>query len=115
PEDVHGEERRPRADESEPEAELSDALVIHPTRDLGKPVVHASQDWKDGRAENHKVKVRDDVVARVHLLVEGDRGDRDPGKTPDDKEDDEPDDPQQRRLEVRGAAEDGDDPGEQLK
>ena len=75
---MHREECQPRADEAQPEANLPDALVIHPTGDLWEPVVHAAEDREHGAAEDHKMEVRDDVVAGIHLLVERDRGDGDP-------------------------------------
>ncbi len=60
------------------------------------------------------MKVGDDVVAVVDLLVERDRRHCDPRQPADDEVHDEPDDEQHRGLESRGSGQDRRDPGKQL-
>ena len=110
--DVHREERERAPREREPEADLAQALVVHPPGDLREPVVHPAEQREHRGAEDHEVEVRDDVVRVRQLLVERDRRERDPRQPADDEKHDEADDPEQRRRKARGPGDDRRDPRE---
>ena len=85
---------------------LPQSLVVHPPGDLREPVVHPAEEREDGGTEDHEVEMGDDEVGVVHLLIERDRREHDPGEAAEDEEDDEAADEEQRRLEDRAAGDD---------
>ena len=80
--------------------DLPEPLVEHPPEDLRPPVVEPGEDAEDRAAEEHVVEVRDDEVGVLHLPVDRERGEEDPGEAADREDGDEAEREEHRRVEV---------------
>src|SRR6187200_421613 len=87
------------ADEENPELPFAEALVELATEHLGPPVEDAGEDREHDAAEQRVVEVRHDEVAVVHLPVDRERGEVDPGEPADDEEREEAEREEHRGLE----------------
>ncbi len=114
PEEVLREEDDVDADEGDPKVQLADRLRVHVAAHLGEPVVPAREDGEDGAERQHVVEVRDHVVGVLQRPVDAGIGEHDAGHAADGEQEDEPDRPQHRRLELDRPAPHGRDPREDL-
>src|SRR6188472_1588350 len=87
------------ADEEDPELPLAEALVELAAEHLGPPVEDAAEDREHDTAEERVVEVRHDEVAVVHLPVDRECGEIDPGQPADDEEREEPEGEEHGSLE----------------
>ena len=94
--EVQRHEREVEADEQEPELPLAEALVEESSEHLRPPVEEAGEDREDDAAEQGVVEVRDHEVAVVHLPVDREGREVDPGQAADDEEREEPEREQHR-------------------
>src|SRR5690606_19395924 len=79
PRHVHRQEGQIHTDEHHPEVELSQPLGEHPPGQFRVPEVDPGEEGEDEATDEDVMKVGDQEVAVVHLLVEGHRRDHDPG------------------------------------
>ena len=100
PQEVLREEQHVHADRRQPEVQLADLFVVHATRPLGQPVVHARHDGEDCARNQHVVEVSHDEVAVVILEVRRDDGEHQARETTNREQEEEGDREQHRRLEA---------------
>ncbi len=111
---VHRGESHVETDEPEPEVDLADAVVHHPTCELGEPVIETTEDSQDGAAEQDVVEVGDDVIGIGLLPVRGNDRVGDARETADGEHRDEPDREQHRSREFYSSEPHGPQPVEDL-
>ena len=86
----------------------------HAPEHLRPPVEEPGEDREHDAAEQRVVEVRDHEVAVVHLPVDRERGQVDPGEPADDEEREEAEREQHRRLEAEVPAPERGEPVEDL-
>src|SRR5947209_1615020 len=84
--EMQSEERGIEADKEEPEMPLSQCLVRHSTRHLGKPEIDAGEHRKQSAADEDIVEVRHNKIGVVHLQIYGNGRQHHPGKSSDQED-----------------------------
>src|SRR5882757_7559619 len=69
------------SDEEQPEVQPAQSFVVHLSRDLGEPIIEATEDREHDRSDDHVVKMCDNEVGGAELPIEGRRAQHDPGET----------------------------------
>src|SRR5439155_18638210 len=98
-------ERHVEADNHEPEGPTAERLRHHSPAHLRKPVVQATYDGENDRADGDIVEMRDEEVAVLSLPIERHAGMTDSGEARDKELDEKGDAEQHRHLKSDSPAE----------
>ena len=112
--EVLREEGQVGADEEHPEVQLACPFGVLPARHLADPVVDAREDAEHRAKRHHVVEVRHDVVGVVIGPVDARLRQDDAGHAAQREQEQEPERPEHRRLELDRAAPHRRDPTEDL-
>ena len=83
------EEDKVHADESHPEVQLADGLVVHVAAHLREPVVPAAENREDRAERKHVMEVRHNVIGVLQHAVDARVRKHDAGDTADREQENE--------------------------